>query len=54
MLAAATAFELAREIEFLSRDGKFDQAVAHIPEIKKLLNEIAEDLNLLKNEIEQK
>lgn len=54
MLAAANAFELAREIEFLSRDGKFDEAVAHIPELKKLLNEIAEDLSLLKNEIEQK
>lgn len=54
MLAAASAFELAREIEFLSRDGKFDEAVAHIPELKKLLNEIAEDLSLLKNEIEQK
>lgn len=54
MLAAANAFELAREIEFLSRDGKFDQAVAHIPALKKLLNEIAEDLNLLKSEIEQK
>ncbi len=53
MLAAPNAFELAREIEFLSRDGKFDQAVVHISELKKLLNEIAEDLNLLKSEIEQ-
>ncbi len=54
MLAATNAFELAREIEFLSRDGKFDQAATHIPELKKFLNEIAEDLNLLKSEIEQK
>lgn len=54
MLAATNAFELAREIEFLSRDGDFEKAVTYIPELKKLLNEIAEDLNLLKSEIEQK
>ncbi len=53
MLAANSAFELAREIEFLSRDGHFDRAVIHVPALKKLLNEIAEDLNLLKSEIEQ-
>ncbi len=54
MLAANATFELAREIEFLSRDGKFADAAALIPALKKQLQDIAEDLVVLTSEIQKK
>lgn len=54
MLAAGATFELARKIEFFSRDGEFEQAAELVPELKKQLHEIADDLDILKCEAEKK
>jgi len=51
MLAANAAFELARDLENLSRDGKLNEACSHIPDLKRILQEISEDLAVLTSEI---
>ena len=53
MLAANATFELAREIELLSRDGRFVDASALIPALKKQLQDIADDLVVLTAEIQK-
>jgi len=54
MLAANTTFELARDIETLSRDGKFAEAAAMVPALKLQLHDISRDLLFLTAEIEKK
>lgn len=51
MLAANVAFELARDLENLSRDGKLNEACSHIADLKRILQEISEDLAVLTSEI---
>ena len=53
MLAANAVFELARDIEYLSRDGDFGKAAVLIPILKAKIKEIAQDLTLLRAEAEK-
>ena len=54
MLAASNVFELARNIESLSKDGNFTEAAALVPELKTKIIEIASDLVILRREAEKK
>ncbi len=54
MLAANKTFELARDIETLSRDGKISEAASLVPALKLQLQEISSDLLFLTAEIEKK